>query len=157
MTRKTVDAPANPHNVTLPLCCFRVTTLRFFLNYATSVLVALSDSQFIGRMMPSQQLFPQVFFYAHIISNSNSKIVAGRRTPTESKCTRHAQRRTCGYGLLGYGRRVLPTYNWRGRSMPWPSSCNSSQWLTHPAVRASANTAVNMLVGKPIARSRMPE
>ena len=33
----------------------------------------------------------------------------------------------------------------------------ASQWLTHPAVRASANTAVNILVGNPIARSRMPE
>jgi DNA-binding GntR family transcriptional regulator len=60
--------------------------------------------------------------------------------------------------IVGTSRREAPTYSWRGR----PIFCSGSEiislhWLIQPTVRATANSTVNIEVGKPIAFSVMPE
>ena len=71
------------------------------------------------------------------------------------------------FRLMGFGHRVYKNYDprakiiqqtCRGRPMRCVgSSISSIHWLIQPTVRATANSTVNMLVGKPIAFRVMPE
>ena len=62
-----------------------------------------------------------------------------------------------------FGQGYVVTLSGAGIDLPRPpdrwlgSSTCSFHWLIHPTVRATANSTVNMLVGKPIALRMMPE